>query len=174
MAFGCPVIGEEHVALYLGQLNNAKDLLVRIHSECLTGDALGSKRCDCGPQLRLAMRRIRREGRGLILYMSQEGRGIGIVNKIRAYELQDMGADTVEANRLLGFAADLRDYSCAACFLRSKGVKSVRLMSNNPAKVGELEKHGVKVSKRIGIRARSNKENRGYLRTKKGRMGHSL
>ncbi len=165
-------VGTEHLALALGDLAGDAPVLARVHSECLTGDALFSRRCDCGAQLREAMQRIAAEGRGVVLYLRQEGRGIGLLNKIRAYRLQDHGADTVEANRALGFAADLREYALCRPMLAHLGVRSLRLMSNSPAKVGALRAAGVDVVERIGIEAGVDAANLRYLRTKQARMGH--
>jgi|TARA_B100001093_G_scaffold259736_1_gene248291 GTP cyclohydrolase II len=164
--------GEEHLLIYLGDLAN--ESLLRIHSQCLTGDALFSLRCDCGPQLAMALERIASEGRGIVIYMAQEGRGIGLVNKIRAYELQDEGLNTVEANEKLGFAADERDYSYCKEMLSSVGVSSVRLMTNNPAKIKGLEDAGIQVSERIAIETLPTKENKSYLEVKSKQMGHML
>ena len=164
--------GEEHLLIYLGDLGD--ESLLRIHSQRLTGDALFSLRCDCGPQLAMALERIASEGRGMVIYMAQEGRGIGLVNKIRAYELQDEGLNTVEANEKLGFAADERDYSYCKEMLSSVGVSSVRLMTNNPAKIKGLEDVGIQVSERIAIETLPTKENRSYLEVKSKQMGHML
>ncbi len=166
--------GQEHVALTLGELEGAGPVLARVHSECLTGDAFGSRRCDCGAQLEAAMQRIAEEGRGIILYMRQEGRGIGLLNKIRAYHLQDDGADTVEANQALGFAADLRSYELVAPMLGRLGVQAVRLMTNNPRKVDALQAAGVVVAERLPIRVGRNPANQGYLDTKRSKLGHLL
>src|SRR6266540_4986551 len=173
-AFVCPFTGEEHVALVKGKVSGRDDVLVRLHSECLTGDVFGSARCDCGEQLDAALRRISKARSGVLLYLAQEGRGIGIANKIAAYHLQDHGLDTVDANRALGFPADLRSYKCAACVLRVLGVKSVRLMTNNPAKIEQLEAYGVRVSKRIPLQIPATATNRRYLVTKKDRLRHIL
>ena len=164
--------GEEHLLIYLGDLGD--ESLLRIHSQCLTGDALFSLRCDCGPQLAKALERIASEGRGMVIYMAQEGRGIGLVNKIRAYELQDEGLNTVEANEKLGFAADERDYSYCKEMLSSVGVSSVRLMTNNPAKIKGLEDVGIQVSERIAIETLPTEENKSYLEVKSKQMGHML
>ena len=164
--------GEEHLLIYLGDLGD--ESLLRIHSQCLTGDALFSLRCDCGPHLAMALERIASEGRGMVIYMAQEGRGIGLVNKIRAYELQDAGLNTVEANEKLGFAADERDYSYCKEMLSSVGVSSVRLMTNNPAKIKGLEDVGIQVSERIAIETLPTKENKSYLEVKSKQMGHML
>lgn len=166
--------GQEHVALTLGELAGAGPVLARVHSECLTGDAFGSRRCDCGAQLEAAMQRIAGEGRGIILYMRQEGRGIGLLNKIRAYHLQDDGADTVEANQALGFAADLRSYELVAPMLGRLGVGAVRLMTNNPRKVDALKAAGVEVAERLPIRVGRNPANEVYLDTKRSKLGHLL
>ncbi len=173
-AFQCPFTGEEHVALVKGRIAGRQDVLVRLHSECITGDVFGSKRCDCGAQLDAALKRIGAASHGALIYLAQEGRGIGIANKVAAYHLQDHGLDTVDANRLLGFPADLRSYKCAACVLRVLGVKSVRLMTNNPAKIEQLEAYGVRVSKRIPLQVPATATNRRYLVTKKDRLRHIL
>ena len=172
IGFEDAVTGEEHLLIYLGDLGD--ESLLRIHSQCLTGDALFSLRCDCGPQLAMALERIASEGRGMVIYMAQEGRGIGLVNKIRAYELQDAGLNTVEANEKLGFAADERDYSYCKEMLSSVGVSSVRLMTNNPAKIKGLEDVGIQVSERIAIETLPTKENKSYLEVKSKQMGHML
>lgn len=166
--------GAEHVALVMGELPPAEPALCRIHSECLTGDALGSRRCDCGEQYDAAMRAIAREGRGVLVYLRQEGRGIGLLNKIRAYALQDGGADTVDANVALGFRPDERDYRAAAGILSDLGVRAVRLMTNNPDKVERLTELGVRVAERIPLIIPPNRENGFYLRTKERRMRHRL
>ncbi len=164
--------GLEHVALVMGEV--AGTALVRVHSECMTGDVFGSLRCDCGPQLNFALDEIGKEGRGVVLYLRQEGRGIGLINKLKAYALQDEGLDTVEANLRLGFAADLRNFDVAAQMLELLGVTSVRLMTNNPRKVSTLEKHGVKVLERVPVRSRSQSENHDYLATKALKLGHHI
>ena len=166
--------GQEHVVLTLGDIADGKPVLARTHSECLTGDALFSMRCDCGYQLEQAMQSIADEGRGVLLYLRQEGRGIGLLNKIRAYQLQDQGADTVEANEKLGFAADLRDYSICHGMLAHLGVKSLRLMTNNPRKVSALEEGGMAVVERISIEVGRNPHNDSYLATKASKLGHWL
>ena len=166
--------GKEHIALVKGDVNGKEDVLVRIHSECFTGDILGSYRCDCGLQLKTAMQRIEKFGEGIVLYLRQEGRGIGLVNKIKAYKLQDEGYDTVDANLKLGFESDARDYAVAAQMLKALGVKSVRLMTNNPEKIKGLESYGIKVAERREIEIPANEINEGYLRTKQERMGHEL
>jgi len=165
---------EEFVVLARGDLRKDRATLVRIHSQCLTGDAFGSVKCDCGQQLRTAMKLIAREGRGAIVYQQQEGRGIGIINKIRAYALQDEGADTIEANERLGQAIDLRCYEQCAEILRDLGLNQVRLMSNNPEKVQGLEEMGLKVVERVSLVLPPTDAARDYLRTKKERMGHLL
>ena len=164
--------GKEHVALTLGDMDIDEPLLARIHSECLTGDALFSLRCDCGAQLQHAMHRIAMEGRGAIFYLRQEGRGIGLLNKIRAYHLQDCGADTVEANEQLGFGADMRDYSVLKAMLQHLGIKSVRLMTNNPRKVKAMQELGIEVVERLPHQTGRNPHNVKYLSTKKGKLGH--
>ncbi|HSC83404.1 MAG TPA: GTP cyclohydrolase II [Pseudomonas sp.] len=166
--------GKEHVALTLGDVADGQPVLGRLHSECLTGDALFSQRCDCGAQLEAALRAIAEEGRGVLLYLRQEGRGIGLLNKIRAYELQDAGADTVEANERLGFAADQRDYSICQPMLDHLGIQAVKLMTNNPRKVKALEGFGVRVAERRPLHSGHNAHNRKYLATKAGKLGHML
>ncbi|MGD2114069.1 MAG: GTP cyclohydrolase II [Acidobacteriota bacterium] len=171
-AFEDPATGAEHFALVLGDLRCGPPPLVRIHSECLTGDVLGSLRCDCGPQLQLAVRRIVEEGCGVLLYLQQEGRGIGLVNKIRAYALQERGYDTVEANEHLGFPADLRDYSFAAAMLADLGVGDLRLMTNNPAKLEALGRHGLRVVERMPLAIPPGADNAAYLATKRRKLRH--
>lgn len=173
-AFVCPFTGEEHVALVRGRVEGRENVLVRLHSECLTGDVFGSERCDCGEQLDAAMKKIGQAESGVLLYLAQEGRGIGIANKIAAYHLQDHGIDTVAANQILGFPADLRSYKCAACMLRVLGVKSIRLMTNNPAKIEELEAYGLRVTERIPLEMPAKASNLQYLITKKQKMRHML
>jgi GTP cyclohydrolase II len=163
---------EEAIALKMGDLAGAAPPLVRIHSQCLTGDVFHSLRCDCRAQLELALESIAREGRGLLIYENQEGRGIGLLNKLRAYELQDRGADTVEANRQLGFEADLRGYGLSAAILQHFGVKAVRLMSNNPEKIRALERAGIRVAERVSAAVPVTPSNDDYLRTKREKMGH--
>jgi 3,4-dihydroxy 2-butanone 4-phosphate synthase/GTP cyclohydrolase II len=165
---------DEHVALVMGDISSKKPVLVRVHSECLTGDAFGSLRCDCGEQLDMAMKAIAKEGRGVLLYMRQEGRGIGLHNKIRAYELQDKGLDTVEANVKLGFAPDLRDYGIGAQILADLGLHDVRLLTNNPKKVIGLEGYGLNVTETLPIVCEPNAYNLRYLETKEKKMGHIL
>lgn len=164
--------GKEHVALTMGQWSAGEPVLVRVHSECLTGDALFSQRCDCGPQLEAAMQRIAETGAGAIVYLRQEGRGIGLINKIRAYALQDTGADTVQANEALGFMADARDYGAAAGILRALGITQLRLLTNNPAKVDGLTARGLTVVERLPLRAGHNPHNRAYLEAKAAYFGH--
>lgn len=164
--------GKEHLALTLGDVADGKPVLGRLHSECLTGDALFSQRCDCGAQLESALQQIAGEGRGILLYLRQEGRGIGLVNKIRAYKLQEAGADTVDANVSLGFAADQRDYALCLPMLQRLGVKSLRLMTNNPRKVQALEKLGIEIAERIPLIVNQNPFNQRYLDTKATRLGH--
>jgi len=164
----------QHVALVQGEINSDEPILVRVHSECLTGDVFHSLRCDCGDQLESAMARVDEEGKGIILYMNQEGRGIGLLNKLRAYELQDQGADTVEANEALGFKADLRDYGIGAQILRDLGVRQMRLMTNNPKKIIGLEGYGLKVVERVPLEIPPNRANRNYRKTRCLKMGHML
>lgn len=163
---------KEHVVLSMGELNTGEPVLARIHSECLTGDAFFSMRCDCGPQLETALRRIAKEKRGMVLYLRQEGRGIGLLNKLKAYNLQDQGADTVEANEQLGFAADQREYAMCADMCGHLGVKSVRLMTNNPRKVSAMEELGIDVVERVDLHTGHNPHNSRYLATKAGKLGH--
>jgi 3,4-dihydroxy 2-butanone 4-phosphate synthase/GTP cyclohydrolase II len=165
---------KDHVAMVKGDVRGLEDVLVRVHSECLTGDVFGSLRCDCGLQLDDAMRRVEAEGRGIVLYLAQEGRGIGLLNKLRAYELQELGVDTVDANLQLGLPADMRDYGIGAEILADLGVRSVRLLTNNPSKIAGLERHGVRVSRQLPIEHPAGEHNRDYLRTKAERLGHLL
>lgn len=166
--------GKEHVALTMGNVADGKPVLSRIHSECLTGDALHSLRCDCGAQLDTAMQAIAQEGRGILLYLRQEGRGIGLVNKIRAYQLQDQGADTVQANEQLGFEADMRQYDMLKTMLDHLGITELRLMTNNPRKLQALDDMGILVVDRIPLQTVANPHNRQYLATKADKLGHLL
>jgi GTP cyclohydrolase II len=171
-AMNDPVTGEELIALFMGDVADGKPVLTRLHSECLTGDGFFSLKCDCGPQLEAAMKAVAAEGRGIVVYLRQEGRGIGLVNKVRAYALQDRGADTVDANRLLGLPDDARRYDGAARILAALGVTTVRLMTNNPAKLAALADLGVEVAERVPLQVGTTRQNLNYLRTKAERMGH--
>ena len=173
-AYESKLDGKCHLAIMKGEVKGKEDVLVRVHSECLTGDALGSLRCDCGDQLALALKRIEAEGTGVVLYMRQEGRGIGLGNKMRAYELQDQGKDTVEANVLLGFAPDERDYGIGAQILADLGLTTIRLMTNNPAKRAGLEGYGLKIVDRVPLETPLNEYNEGYMKVKRTKMGHIL
>lgn len=177
MGFVNTVTGQEHVALIAGEpdRDGGEDILVRIHSECLTGDVFGSRRCDCGQQLRHSLRMVQEAGRGIVLYLrGQEGRGIGLIEKLKAYALQDRGMDTVEANLALGQPADAREYDTGAQILRCLGVRSVSLITNNPGKSSALEEHGLVVEGRVTVPVEVNADNVRYLRTKRDRMGHDL
>ncbi|MDP3669759.1 MAG: GTP cyclohydrolase II [Telluria sp.] len=166
--------GKEHLAMTLGEIGDGEPVLARVHSECLTGDVLFSQRCDCGAQLEGALKRIAAEGRGILLYLRQEGRGIGLVNKIRAYRLQEAGADTVEANLQLGFHADARNYELCQPMLAQFGIKTLRLMTNNPRKIDAMEKMGVRVSERVPLLVNRNAFNNTYLNTKESKLGHLM
>ena len=166
--------GQEHVALVMGDIADGEPVLARIHSECLTGDALFSQKCDCGPQLQAAMQAVNQAERGMILYLRQEGRGIGLINKIRAYQLQDQGLDTVEANLALGLPVDAREFTLAQAMLQHFGVKQVRLLTNNPEKVETLRLNGIDVVERVPLQVGENIENEHYLQTKANKLGHFL
>jgi 3,4-dihydroxy 2-butanone 4-phosphate synthase/GTP cyclohydrolase II len=174
IAYENEVDKQQHLALVKGDIHTEEAVLVRVHSECLTGDVFGSQRCDCGDQLHTAMRMVAKEGRGVIVYMHQEGRGIGLINKMKAYALQDQGQDTVEANLALGFEPDLRDYGLGAQILRDLGIRKIRLMTNNPKKIVGLQGYGLEVLERIPIECKPGKRNINYLKTKKKKMGHLL
>jgi 3,4-dihydroxy 2-butanone 4-phosphate synthase / GTP cyclohydrolase II len=165
---------KEHVALIKGDISDGEPVLVRVHSECLTGDVFGSNRCDCGPQLHAALSQIEKEGRGVLLYMRQEGRGIGLINKMKAYKLQEEGLDTVEANEQLGFAPDLRDYGIGAQILKDLGINKMKLLTNNPRKIAGLKGYDLEVTERIALQMPHNESNEDYLKTKKSKLGHML
>jgi GTP cyclohydrolase II len=166
--------GKEHLAMVLGDIGDGEPVLARVHSECLTGDVLFSQRCDCGAQLEGALKKIADEGRGILLYLRQEGRGIGLVNKIRAYRLQEAGADTVEANLALGFQADARNYELCQPMFKQFGIASLRLMTNNPRKIDAMEKLGIQVSERVPLLVNRNAFNNKYLNTKAAKLGHMM
>ena len=166
--------GQQHVAMVMGEVDGAGDVLVRVHSECVTGDVFHSLRCDCGEQLERALAQIALEGRGVLLYLSQEGRGIGLLNKLRAYELQEQGMDTVDANLALGFPVDSRDYGMGAQMLADLGLTTIRVLTNNPKKIIGLEGYGLTVTEQVPIVAEPNPVNSEYLRTKRERMGHTI
>ncbi|HEY0787731.1 MAG TPA: GTP cyclohydrolase II, partial [Thermoanaerobaculia bacterium] len=173
-AYRSDITGEEHVALVMGELKEDEPVLVRVHSSCLTGDIFGSHRCDCGDQLHRALEMIAAEGRGVLLYLLQEGRGIGLLNKLKAYELQEQGSDTIEANEKLGFAPDIRDYGTGSQILRDLGVRKIRLMTNNPAKYVAIEGYGLEIVERIPLEIAPSQQTRRYLETKKNKLGHIL
>jgi 3,4-dihydroxy 2-butanone 4-phosphate synthase/GTP cyclohydrolase II len=166
--------GQNHLALVKGDVAGKKDVLVRVHSECLTGDVFGSRRCDCGPQLHQAMKQIAEAGRGVIVYMRQEGRGIGLAPKIQAYKLQEGGLDTVDANLKLGYPMDLREYGLGAQILVDLGLKKIRLLTNNPKKIVGLEGYGLEITQQVPIRIKANPHNQRYLDTKRAKLGHLI
>lgn len=174
VAYSNEVDDKEHLALVKGTITEETPVLVRVHSECLTGDVFHSLRCDCGPQFAAALRQIETEGTGVLLYMRQEGRGIGLINKLKAYELQEQGLDTVDANLKLGFPADLRDYGIGAQILKDLGVSKIRLLTNNPRKIKGLEGHGMEVVERVPIQMEAGEDNSRYLHTKQTKLGHML
>ena len=174
IAYSNVLDNKEHLALVKGTIDPSEPVLVRVHSECLTGDIFGSYRCDCGPQLHAALKQIEAEGKGVLVYMRQEGRGIGLINKLKAYTLQDKGFDTVEANEKLGFAPDLRDYGLGAQILKDVGVRKMRLLTNNPRKIAGLEGYELEIVERVPLETEIHKENRRYLETKKIKLGHYL
>jgi len=174
VAFRETLTGKHHVALVKGEVAGAEDVLVRVHSECLTGDVFHSLRCDCGEQLEAALQRIEAEGQGVLLYLAQEGRGIGLLNKLKAYELQEQGLDTVEANLQLGFAADQREYGIGSQILADLGLSTIRILTNNPKKISGIAGFGLEVTAQVPLEVQPNDENRRYLETKREKLGHTL